>query len=253
MTTDAGEYTIHQLARLTGTTSRTLRHYDSEGLLSPARLGANGYRFYGPDELVRLQRILLLRELGVGLPQIAEVLDRDGDEIAALETHLVWLRREQERLTRQIAAVGRTIEARRGGEHLMAEDMFDGFDHTQYREEVTQRWGAEAYRAGDRWWRGMTADDRTAWQQASAALQRDWADAAARGIAPDSDEARALAARHAAWLRSIPGTPAGEDFPGYLRGLGDLYVADPRFTRNYGDLTGAEFVRDALQDYAESL
>ena len=40
----------------------------------------------------------------------------------------------------------------------MASDMFDGFDHTQYREEVEQRWGKQAYGArSDRWWRGLEA------------------------------------------------------------------------------------------------
>jgi MerR family transcriptional regulator, thiopeptide resistance regulator len=254
MTTDTTtERTIQQLARLTGTTSRTLRHYDAIGLLPPTRVGANGYRYYGPDALVRLQRILLLRELGIGLPGIAEVLDRDGDEIAALETHREWLLLEQERLARRIAAVTKTIEARRGGEELMAEDMFDGFDHTRYREEVEQRWGADAYRAGDRWWRGMTDDERAAWKAETGRLQRDWTDAASRGVAADSAEARALAERHAAWLRGIPGTPATEDLRGYLIGLGDVYVADPRFTRNYGGAPGAEFVRDALRSYAETL
>ena len=42
----------------------------------------------------------------------------------------------------------------------MAEKMFDGFDHTQYREEVQQRWGKEAYADGDAWWRGMGTERR---------------------------------------------------------------------------------------------
>ena len=39
---------------------------------------------------------------------------------------------------------------------MMAENMFDGFDHTQYREEVEDRWGKDAYARGDAWWRGIT-------------------------------------------------------------------------------------------------
>ena len=69
------EWSIQQIAKLAGTTSRTLRHYDDIGLLSPSSVGHNGYRHYDQAALVRLQRILLLRELGLGLPQIAEVLD----------------------------------------------------------------------------------------------------------------------------------------------------------------------------------
>ncbi|MET0954451.1 MAG: MerR family transcriptional regulator, partial [Cryobacterium sp.] len=62
------DHSIQDIARLAGTTSRTLRHYGAEGLLPPSRIGQNGYRYYDERALVRLQRILLLRELGLGLP-----------------------------------------------------------------------------------------------------------------------------------------------------------------------------------------
>ncbi|MCD2115184.1 MerR family transcriptional regulator, partial [Rhodococcus rhodochrous] len=75
-----------ELAKSAGTTSRTLRHYGDLGLLEPSRIGANGYRFYNENALVRLQRILLLRELGLGLPAIAEVLTGERDTAAALRT-----------------------------------------------------------------------------------------------------------------------------------------------------------------------
>ncbi|WP_029145003.1 MerR family transcriptional regulator [Microbacterium luticocti] len=249
------EWSIQQVARLAGTTSRTLRHYDDIGLLPPTRIAPNGYRHYDETALVRLQRILLLRELGLGLPQIADVLARQRSEVDALTAHLGLLRQEQQRLQRQIAAVSSTIDALKGGDSPMAENMFDGFDHTQYEDEVTERWGADAYAQSDRWWRGMTAAEREAWQQRVAQLQADWQDAAARGIRPDAPEAQQLAARHVAWLRGIPGTPAGTpggDLVGYLLGLGEMYVADPRFAAAYGGVEGATFVRDALRSYVEA-
>ena len=150
------EWSIHEVARLTGTTSRTLRHYDDIGLLAPSRVGSNGYRHYDDAALVRLQRILLLRELGVGLSRIAEVLERRTDPAEALRVHLDWLRREQERTAQQIASVEATIASLEGGEQIMAEKMFDGFDHTRYRDEVEQRWGSDAYARSDAWWRGIS-------------------------------------------------------------------------------------------------
>jgi len=249
------EWSIQQIAKLAGTTSRTLRHYEQIGLLPATRTGANGYRYYDASALVRLQRILLLRELGLGLPQIGDVLAREADEVRALERHRDWLEQEKERITRQIAAVENTIRARQKGDELMAEQMFDGFDHTQYKEEVEQRWGAEAYAAGNRWWRGMSAEERTAWQERTAQLGRDWIDAAERGIDPASDEAQQLARRHVEWLTAVPGTPAaapGGDVKGYVTGLGEMYVADPRFAANYGGEKGAAFVRDALRVYADT-
>jgi DNA-binding transcriptional MerR regulator len=253
------EWSIQQIAKLAGTTSRTLRHYDDIGLLAPSSVGHNGYRHYDEAALVRLQRILLLRELGLGLPQIADVLARESSEAHALESHLAWLRQEQDRLTRQIASVETTIDALRGGERLMAENMFNGFDHTQYKDEVEERWGRKAYADSDRWWRGMSAEEKKAWQQLVTGLGRDWIAAAESGIAPDSPEAQAIAKRHVEWLTGIPGTPAaapGGDVKGYVIGLGEMYVGDERFGANYatsqGGTAGAEFVRDALRVYAEA-
>ncbi|TQJ30528.1 TipAS antibiotic-recognition domain-containing protein [Microbacterium sp. SLBN-146] len=252
---DQQEWSIQEIARLTGTTSRTLRHYDDIGLLPPSSTGRNGYRHYDAAALLRLQRILLLRDLGLGLPAIGEVLSRHRSEAEALERHLEWLRGEQTRLARQIASVESTITAVRGGERLMAEKMFDGFDHTAYKAEVEERWGADAYGTADRWWRGLSRDDRSAFQERGSALSRDWIAAAESAQAPDGPEAQALAERHVQWLASAPGTPRGADLAGYLTGLGDMYVADQRFGAHYatrhGGTEGAGFVRDALRVYAE--
>lgn len=258
------DWSIQEIARLAGTTSRTLRHYDGIGLLPATRIAANGYRHYDESALVRLQRILLLRELGLGLPQIAAVLDasaggRAVDETAALETHLALLREEQNRLARQIASVESTITALKGGEALMAENMFDGFDHTQYKDEVETRWGKEAYAASDRWWRDLGPEGQDVWKQRVAALNRDWIALAEGGADPGSAEAQDVARRHVEWLTGIPGTPAavpGGDVKAYVIGLGEMYVADPRFGANYatsaGGSAGAEFVRDALRIYADA-
>lgn len=249
------DWSIQDIARIAGTTSRTLRHYDAIGLLPPSRVGGNGYRYYDRDALVRLQRILLLRDLGLGLPAIARVLDDRRDAVPALRDHLGWLRGEQDRLTRQIASVESTIHAVEEGEEIMAEEMFDGFDHTRYEEEVEERWGRDAYVASDRWWRGMTPQERAGWKQRQEALAADWIAASRSGAAPDSAPAQELARRHAEWLAAIPGTPshgAGAPTAAYLTGLGDMYVADPRFSANYGGPDGAAFVRDALRVYASA-
>jgi len=247
------EWSIQEVARLAGTTSRTLRHYDDVGLLRPARVGANGYRYYDQDALIRLQRILLLRELGLGLAAIGEALAGEREDADALATHLRWLQSEKERIDRQIDAVKTTIRKMEGGERLMAEEMFDGFDHTQYREEVEERWGKDAYAKSDAWWRSMGAEEKRQWFERQRQLGADWMDAANRGVDPGSDEAQALARRHFEWLRGIPGTPGGGTTGptrDYFVGLAEMYVADARFAANYGGAEGAAFVRDTMKEYA---
>ncbi|MFE7407255.1 MerR family transcriptional regulator [Isoptericola sp. NPDC057559] len=245
---------IQDVARLAGVSSRTLRHYDQIGLLPPSGTGAGGLRHYDAAAVVRLQRILLLRDLGLPLTDIGRVLDEQADEAGALRRHLDQLRAEQDRLARQVASVERTVTAIEKGEQLMAEDMLDGFDHTQHEEEVTERWGADAYARSDAWWRGLGAAKQQEWKARTKELAEAWGEAARRGVDPASDEAQALAARHAAWLGGIPGTPGaerGRPTKEYVVGLAEMYVADPRFAKNYGGDEGATFVRDALVAYAE--
>ena len=247
------EWSIQEIARLAGTTSRTLRHYDAIGLLAPSRIRQNGYRYYDADALIRLQRILLLRELGVGLGAIGEMLDGERDHVQALAVHLQVLRRERKRLDSQIESVKTTISKLKRGEALMAEEMLNGFDHTKYRDEVVERWGRDAYDRSDRWWRGMSKSERAEWMARSQALGEAWGRAAARALDPEGEEAQTLARRHAEWLASIPGTPQDGAGPSkeYFLGLAEMYVADERFARNYGGSEGAIFVRDAMTAYAE--
>jgi len=245
------EWTIQDVARSAGTTSRTLRHYDDIGLLKPSRVGNNGYRYYDEDALVRLQRILLLRELGIGLPAIADVLEGQRNAAAALRTHLDLLEQEQERMGRQIASVRTTLRKMEEGEQLMADEVFDGFDHTQYKDEVIERWGREAYESGDRWWRSLSTQDKDGFMREQVAIATAYGEAHTAGESPDSDDVQAITRRHYEWITvGWQGRrPSAEAFTG----LGQMYVDDPRFTANY-DQHGAgtaAFVRDAMAVYAE--
>ncbi|MFJ4656154.1 MerR family transcriptional regulator [Nocardia sp. NPDC088792] len=246
------EWSIQELAKAAGTTSRTLRHYGEIGLLPPVRIGSNGYRYYGQESLVRLQRILLLRELGLGLPAIAQVLDGQQDAAAALRTHLELLKQEQGRIARQIASVRTTLRKTEAGEQLMADEMFDGFDHTQYKDEVIDKWGKDAYEKSDRWWRSQSKAEQQAFMQTHRDIAADYGRAHAAGLPVDGDEVQAIVQRHYDWIGASP--TGGPVTAQYFTGLGEMYVADPRFGQNY-DKHGAgtaEYVRDAMKAYADA-
>src|SRR5215469_11477457 len=69
-------YGIGLVARLAQVSVRTLRHYDDLGLLKPSHVDPlTGYRYYTPDQVLRLHRILVLRDLGVPLAQIGGLID----------------------------------------------------------------------------------------------------------------------------------------------------------------------------------
>ncbi len=243
----APEWSIQDLAKAAGTTSRTLRHYQDRGLLQPSRTGANGMRYYDASTLPTLLRILVLRELGMGLDAIREILADGLDPATALRGHVGDLESQRDRLTRQIASVRRTITRLEAGEELMATETFEEFDHTQHREEVEQRWGQDAYARSDRWWRGLSTGDKAAFQAESQAIAAAYRQVAATGAAPDSPSASAVVRRHVAWLEApIQGRITRE----YVVGLGEMYVADPRFGANYPGYV--EFVRDAMRAYADA-
>lgn len=240
------EWSIQELARAAGTTSRTLRYYGERGLLTPTSTGSNGMRFYDESALGTLLRIRILRDYDVGLEAIEEVLQRDVDTVSALKEHAATMRQHRRELSRRIASLERTIQKMEGGEQLMADDVFEEFDHTQYREEVEQRWGKQAYADSDRWWRALSREDKAAFIKEQQDIAAAFGAVAASGAAAGSPEAQAVVDRHVAWL-SGPTTVT----PDYLVSLGEMYVGDPRFSANYPGY--AEFVRDAMRAYAERM
>src|SRR5688500_17825321 len=121
-------HTVNQVAKMSGVSVRTLHFYDETGLLKPARVGANGYRFYEEPQLLTLQQILFYRELGFELKQIKEVLGRDDFEIvAALESHRSVLQKGLTRTRQLIETIDKTIEHLKGTRKMKTEEMFEGF------------------------------------------------------------------------------------------------------------------------------
>jgi len=121
-------WSITQLARLAGITARALRHYDEIGLLRPARVGDNGYRWYEREQLLRLQEILLMRQLDMDLPTIGRILDGDHDRLAALRDHRERLLAERDRVDRLVRTIARTIADLEGSTTMPDHELFDGFE-----------------------------------------------------------------------------------------------------------------------------
>jgi MerR family transcriptional regulator, thiopeptide resistance regulator len=116
-------YTVGHVARLAGITVRTLHHYDDVGLLSPSERSTSGYRRYVEADLDQLAQILRYRELGYSLEQIRRALDTPQDAVEALRRQRVLLEERMTRLARMIRTIDRTIEARRSGDALTAEEL----------------------------------------------------------------------------------------------------------------------------------
>jgi DNA-binding transcriptional MerR regulator len=243
-------WSIAQVARMSKVTSRTLRHYDEIGLLPPATVGANGYRYYEREQLLALQQILVMRELGVGLDAIAEIVREGRDQVEVLRLHRKWLLAERDRFQRLADTVSNTIDELKGGENVHATSMdhwFDGFDpdrQAELTEEARRRWGAQVVdpaneRAGD--W----AAHRDEW----AAQLTTLVGLIDAGHEPADAEVQDAIAGHYRWITGY-WTPNRESYTG----LGDLYADDPRFRANFdrSDPRLAEFLRAAMAAYART-
>ncbi|KAA9377653.1 MerR family transcriptional regulator [Microbispora cellulosiformans] len=246
------EHSISEVARVSGLTPRTLRHYDDIGLLRPARTAGNGYRWYGRRELLRLQRILLLRELGVPLARIGEILDGERDEVAALRRHREELAARRDHIEEVIATVDRTIADLTGQAHLSEEEFFSGLTarrealrrdlEARYGPGVGEHFAAAAEETG-RW-------TRQEHEQAAAQgrrLLRRLSRARAGGLAPGSAAVLNLMADHYRAVRLL--WPA--DAAAY-HALADVVTADPGQRAMIEDVDPLlpPWLADAIRAYA---
>lgn len=241
-------WTIGEVARSAGVSVRTLHHYDEIGLLSPGSRSTAGYRLYEYADAERLQRILVYRQLGMELDKIAAILDDpDVDPIDHLRHQHQLLLDRREEITRMITALEKTMIARKLAIQLEPEELFEVFgedDPSRHADEVEQRWGGtDAYRDSHR---RSSSYTKTDWQKMKAEADdhtRHLVEAMRAGHAPDSPEAMALAEEHrrhiSRWFYDCP--------PAMHRSLGEMYLADSRFTKTYEDLAPGltQWVHDA--------
>ncbi len=250
----AGRETIDiaHVARLTGVTSRTLRHYDDLGLLTPAWTGSDGRRHYGQAELLRLQHILVLRELGTSLDRIGRIVATDDQEtiIALMRDHLAGLTAERDRYARLAATVTRTIDSLEKGRPMATADIFDGFDHKQYEPEARARWGDEAVDRSNAKWEALGDEGKKRHMRTDREIVEALGAAVRVGLPADGPEVQEVAAKHYAWVCEI-WTP---DAVAY-RSLTQMYVDDERFRAHYDEIApgAAALLRDAAVTYSESI
>ncbi|MBF6334261.1 MerR family transcriptional regulator [Nocardia transvalensis] len=245
-------WSIAEVARMSGITARTLRHYDDIGLLEPAHVGVNGYRYYEEEQLLRLQQILVLRELGLSLAEIAESVDSEPDTLAALKRQHIRLRTESDRLARMADTVARTIAELEGKTEMAVkinrpENLFEGFDHLQYEDEARERW-PEQYEQSQRHYGTMTAEDIEQWQREGTAWMIRMAEHLAAGTLVDDPAVQAEIHTHYEGLCRF-WTPNREAY----KGMGQMFVDDDRYKATYLKIAEglAEYQRDAMIVYAD--
>ena len=239
-----GNYTVKQLARLSGVSVRTLHHYDEIGLLKPSFLGENRYRYYGREELLRLQDILFHRELGVPLQEIGKLLATGGsDRVAILSRHRELLAERIDSSRQLLATIDRTIAELNGAGIMDDKDLYHGFAPEKQAEY--EEWLVDNYGDGmrDRIEQSKDAATKMGKDGMAAALaegeaaEADLAAGFLDGTDPSSAELDPLLDRHRAWVAQMGSRECGRD--GYA-GMADMYLAHPDF-RTHFDKRGQGF------------
>ncbi len=226
-------YQVRDVARLAGVSIRTLHHYDSIGLLVPRTRTAAGYRLYTDADLLRLQQILIGRELGLPLEDIRRSLEDPAfDRKAALLGQRERLRdraRQAEAMIRAVDAALAALDGRYDKGEMKMEDLFEGFDPAEYDEEARRQWSqSEAFVESGKRTKRYTADDWKALKAEQAAVYDDAYSALKAGKSPSDEAVMDIAERHRMsierWFY-----PCGH---GMHRGLASMYESDDRFRQS---------------------
>lgn len=251
-------YSVKKLADLTGVSVRTLHLYDQIGLLKPSVRTEAGYRLYGETELLRMQQILFYKELDFSLQEIGVILnDPDFDLVQALESHREALKSRKNRLTKLLATIDNTITKIKNSMELTLEELYDGFPKgkaKEWRDEVTHKYGADAIARSERYlgklgkegFARLKEDNLKITNQLLQLVEED----------PTSDAVQELIARHYEVIRKFWGTHGEADNQAEAyAGLGELYVADERYTTHDGKSNPefALFMRRAMKHFAKRL
>lgn len=252
------EYTIQELAKLSGVSTRTLRYYDEIDLLKPARTNEAGYRFYAQEEVDMLQQILFYRALDIKLAKIHEIIQAPNfQQKEALDSHRVALLQRKRELDQLLQTVEQTIQSLEEEIPMTNEAKFEGFkknlieeNEKQYGEEIRTKYGNETIDASNAKLRNMTEEQYDAMQQLEQQLFDRLKEAMQIGDVT-SDIAMEAVELHKRWLSFNWSKYTKEAHAG----LAQMYIADERFTAYYDDRVApgaTQFLYDAILIYTRN-
>lgn len=228
-------YKVKDVAEMSGISVRMLHHYDRITLLCPESKSPAGYRLYSEDDLEKLQQILFFRELDFPLEQIKTILNHpDFDKNHTLKKHYELLVKKKIRLESIITLLEKTINIAKGETKMSKEKMFQPFDMSEfeahkskYAEEAMQKYGSsDAYKESQNRTSQYTKEDWYRIMTRQGEIYKKIISLMDKG--PENQEVQEAIAENRQFITENFYDCTVEIY----RGLGELYVADPRFTHN---------------------
>ncbi|MGO1821642.1 MAG: MerR family transcriptional regulator, partial [Ruoffia tabacinasalis] len=246
-------YSIGELAKLAGISTRTLRHYDAIDLLKPAYIDENGYRIYSENEVKMLQQIMFYREFGITLEEIHAIVNSsEFDRLKALETHYQHLKSEKERISQLMNTVENTIKIYKE-DLTMSKKEFEGFKKQQikaneekYGEEIREKYGDDVINSSNKKFGNLTQEQYEHIEKLNEEISEALVNAVPEGK-PESAEGQRVAELHKEWLIMVwPDDLYSEE--AHIS-LVQMYTQDERFKKYYEDITegAADYLYEAIK------
>lgn len=239
--------TVKQLAKISGVSVRALHHYDEIGLLKPAHVGRNRYRYYGREELLRLQQILIHRELDIPLSKIATILDApDFNQLETLAQQRERLAEEAQRYAQLVRTIDRTIASLKGDRAVRNADLYKGISpekQAEYEKWLVAKYGGDMpdrINMSKKKFAQLSEAEKASLNDGLQEVETAWADAMKNGVAPESAVLDPLIERFSQWVAVMWGKPCPPDA---LAGLADLHLSHPDFVSRY------EAIAEGFSDY----
>ena len=240
--------TVKQISTLTGVSVRTLHHYDAIGLLKPTAVPEAGYRLYDDSALLRLQKILVFRELGFSLQEILPLVNAAQEEQERiLSEHIRQLDAKQRKLQDQITLAS---FVKLTGVSQMDMEEFDVKNMDNYEAQAKALWGkTEAYQEFQEKSRGRTKETDKALGDDLMGLFRELG--TMRSEAADSQAVQQ-------WVKKLQGFITAHYYTctkQILFGLGQMYADGGSMTENIDNAGGAgtgAFARQAIEIYCKA-
>ena len=243
--------TVGEVAKISYVSIKTLRYYDSIGLLIPSQRDDSRYRRYSREDLVRLQSILFYKELDFTLVAIKELLDSDELEIIPrLKKQRELLLQKREKLASLLKTMDKTIDHMETHKPLTDEELYEGFSTEEIaliKQEVNEQFDEILVAQSNERIKGMNTSQ---WESIKSHAD----DINLRLVAlmhkpVSSNEIQTLIADHYKWVSNFY-----ECTKEVYIGLAHLYVDDARFNANYEKVHPdlANFLSKAMLHFAET-
>ena len=223
---------VGELASLTGLTVRTLHHYDEIGILKPSEYSSSGHRLYGEEDIILLQQILSLKQLGFSLEEIKDCLQNsDFSPAKAIKTHVDKLNQQielQQQLTRLLTGIYLHLKAE---EKIDIDELMKTIEVTKMSEELFNQYYTKKQR--------QYLDERAQMlgEEEIERVQKEWQDLFTavqlemdKGTEPTDAKVLALAKRWSELVESFTGGNSG-----VMNGLNNMVQAEyPTMQQQFG-------------------